>query len=230
MRRTHHFTHQGHELTEFNDHSKFLCNGCRSLGFGSRYRCHPCNFDLHDYCAECPPSLNSFMHPNHPLQLMLYEPQHRARFCNVCFNPIGGLYYHCNLCQFDLHPLCTKLPQHVRHSLHPHHYLTLQTAPNPNQCAVCRNFCTNWRYRCADCNFDIHIDCILVPYANNRPTGHGGFNYHQPGGDASRGAFGFGGPTMMNIGKIIRWLYRNPFNNPTLAKAFHQLKRFYQLK
>ncbi|XWS59865.1 hypothetical protein CRYUN_Cryun08bG0158700 [Craigia yunnanensis] len=58
-----HFTHC-HPLTEVSANTEFLCNGCRTLGFGTRYRCEPCDFDLHDHCAICPMEieLSSFMH------------------------------------------------------------------------------------------------------------------------------------------------------------------------
>ncbi|KAA8518950.1 hypothetical protein F0562_016276 [Nyssa sinensis] len=68
----------------------------------------------------------------------------------------------CKDCEFDVHPLCTQLPQHLRHVLHPVHPLTLQTSSS-SWCAVCRGACPSWRYRCGVCGFDIHLECVLTP-------------------------------------------------------------------
>ncbi|XVE61949.1 hypothetical protein DITRI_Ditri06bG0079400 [Diplodiscus trichospermus] len=37
-----------------------------------------------------------------------------------------GFFYRCNLCEFDVHPLCTQLPEYVRHVMHEDHPLRLQ--------------------------------------------------------------------------------------------------------
>ncbi|KAA3463819.1 C1-like protein [Gossypium australe] len=56
-----HFTHF-HPLTKVSANTEFLCDGCSTLGFGTRYRCEPCDFDLHDHCANSPLEISSFMH------------------------------------------------------------------------------------------------------------------------------------------------------------------------
>ncbi|KAK6943605.1 DC1 [Dillenia turbinata] len=168
-----HFSHPDHQLTEINAQTKFLCHGCKTLGISKRYQCQYCNYVLHDYCATCPPTLSTLMHPvpNHPLKLVTRKPKHLCqndRICDLCSSQIEGLFYHCKVCQFDLHPLCTQLPQNLRHALHPQHFLTLQpllsaSAPAHAFCAVCQGACARWRYRCETCNFDIHIDCVVAP-------------------------------------------------------------------
>ncbi|KAL8526852.1 hypothetical protein ACS0TY_015912 [Phlomoides rotata] len=85
------------------------------------------------------------------------------RFCDVCRDPVEGLFYRCKECEFDVHPVCTQLPQKLNHALHKVHPLILHSSLIPNFCNVCRNSCTNWRYRCSICNFDIHLECILAP-------------------------------------------------------------------
>ncbi|KAK8359714.1 hypothetical protein V6Z11_A04G115600 [Gossypium hirsutum] len=91
-----HFTHF-HPLTKVSANTKFLCDGCRTLGFGTRYRRKPCDFDLHDHCANSPLEISSFMHQ-----------------------------YVCKLCEFYVHTFCTQLLEYVRHVMHTNHPLRLQ--------------------------------------------------------------------------------------------------------
>ncbi|TYJ40038.1 hypothetical protein E1A91_A04G112200v1, partial [Gossypium mustelinum] len=95
-----HFTHF-HPLTKVSANTEFLCDGCRTLGFGTRYRCKPCDFDLHDHCANSPLEISSFMHQY-------------------------GLFYRCKLCEFYVHTFCTQLLEYVRHVMHTDHPLRLQ--------------------------------------------------------------------------------------------------------
>lgn len=162
-----HFTHPGHPLAEYNDAQEgYLCDGCKTPGIGKRYRCHSCNFDLHEYCGSCPPNLSiGFMHP-HPLSLVVRKAQstrQNNRICNVCRESVEGLFYRCKDCDFDLHPICTQLPESLTHVLHRVHPLKLEAPPSSNQCAFCGGVCNSrsWRYRCALCGFDMHLQCLL---------------------------------------------------------------------
>ncbi|KAL0338274.1 UNVERIFIED_CONTAM: putative nucleoredoxin 1-1 [Sesamum angustifolium] len=171
-----HFTHPAHPLTAFDNQQDYLCNGCKTLGNGNRYRCQRCDFDLHDYCGTCPRFLSSFMHKNHSLSLVTRKPQGTRqvhRICDVCRDPVEGLFYRCKECEFDVHPLCTQLPEKLQHALHKTHPLILQSSTVPGFCAVCRGSCSSWRYRCGVCNFDIHFECVLVPIAPCAEKGQG---------------------------------------------------------
>ena len=162
-----HFTHPGHKLFQFNNDNWYLCKGCKTAGDGTRFRCHDCDFDLHEYCGTCPMTLSSFMHPQHQLNLVNRMPQatrQNVRFCAVCGHSVEGLFYRCKLqCEFDVHPVCAQLPQQARHVLDPEHPLTLTLQPLSSTCVVCRNECTSGRYRCGICGVDIHIQCLLTP-------------------------------------------------------------------
>ncbi|KAL8051170.1 hypothetical protein ABFX02_06G128200 [Erythranthe guttata] len=154
-----HFTDPKHPLHLVNIPSEFLCNGCSALGFGARYRCHACDVDLHEFCATCPSVAQSALHPKHPLTLVNLPVN--DRFCDLCGDLVNGLFYACEACEFDVHPLCTQLPLHVRLTQHPQHLLKLQPG-NPAACALCRQSCTAWRYRCDACSLDIHLECVLA--------------------------------------------------------------------
>ncbi|KAL0451109.1 UNVERIFIED_CONTAM: putative nucleoredoxin 1-1 [Sesamum latifolium] len=173
---SHHFTHPAHPLTAFDSQQDYLCNGCKTPGNGKRYRCQRCDFDLHDYCGTCPRLLSSFMHKNHSLSLVTRKPQGARqvhRICDVCRDPVEGLFYRCKECEFDVHPLCTQLPEKLQHALHKTHPLVLQSSTVPGFCAVCRGSCSSWRYRCGLCSFDIHLECVLVPVVPCRQKGQG---------------------------------------------------------
>ncbi|XWS55621.1 hypothetical protein CRYUN_Cryun09bG0016500 [Craigia yunnanensis] len=158
-----HFTHC-HPLTKLSANKEFLCHGCGILGDGTRYRCEPCDFDLHDHCGTCPMELSSFMH-EHGLKLVLHKLQdtrQNDRVCDLCGDTVERLVYRCNLCEFVVHPLCTQLPQYVRHVMHKDHPLRLQGSV-PGRCMVCKDTCESWHYRCGICCFDLHLECVLSP-------------------------------------------------------------------
>ncbi|KAG8390043.1 hypothetical protein BUALT_Bualt01G0042100 [Buddleja alternifolia] len=154
-----HYIHPKHPLHLLNIPQEFICNGCSALGFGPRYRCHTCDFDLHEICATCPNTTPSPLHPHHPLTLVNHPVN--DRFCDLCGDLVHGLFYTCRACEFDVHPLCTQLPLHVQLPLHPHHLLKLQPGSGPAGCALCFKACTFWRYRCDACSLDVHLECVL---------------------------------------------------------------------
>ncbi|XP_028071179.1 keratinocyte proline-rich protein-like [Camellia sinensis] len=164
-----HFTHPGHQLEQIYAKTEYTCDGCKTHGQGSRYQCNSksCCYVLHDYCGTCPPSLSSFMHPQHPLTLVVRNPQQSTRqndrYCDVCREPVEGLFYRCKDCDFDVHPLCTQLPRQLRHALDHSHLLTFEAPVLPSPCSVCGAVCSSWRYRCGVCGLDIHLECLLKP-------------------------------------------------------------------
>ncbi|URD72953.1 DC1 domain-containing protein [Musa troglodytarum] len=80
MTRIRHFTHPNCILT-LTCQQSFICNGCGVAGYGNSYRCNRCDFDLHEYCAKCPQSLNCSMHQH---CLTLTQSGGRGRQCSVC--------------------------------------------------------------------------------------------------------------------------------------------------
>ncbi|KAG7569558.1 Protein kinase C-like phorbol ester/diacylglycerol-binding domain [Arabidopsis thaliana x Arabidopsis arenosa] len=157
-----HFTHI-HPLTKVDGYGEFTCGGCKTYGFGKTYRCTWCDYNLHDHCATCPSTLVSFMHPQHELRLVFREPEHtqqNKRMCDICDESAEGLYYQCEPCGFDVHPLCTQLPQHVRHVPHPAHPLELSQWGASSICMVCRGAIRSWRYKCGPCGLDVHMECV----------------------------------------------------------------------
>ena len=161
-----HFTHPNHPLIFLSDDQDYYCDGCKTIGSDSRFRCHGCDFDLHEFCANCPEKLSLFIHHHH-LTLDVLKPEAAApggRFCDVCLGPVEGLYYRCKDCNFDAHPLCTQLPQELDHVIDKNHPLNLQKLPF-GSCVVCTTDCSSrWVYGCDICGLNIHLDCLLEPY------------------------------------------------------------------
>ncbi|XP_061336770.1 protein VACUOLELESS GAMETOPHYTES-like [Gastrolobium bilobum] len=197
-----HFTHPSHPLTYIARNTQFLCDGCKILGNGNRYRCSTCDFDLHEYCGTCPTYLSSFMHPIHQLTLAVRRPQgarHNERVCDVCGTHVNGLFYRCNLCDFDVHPLCTQMPQYTCHPLHPNHVLRLQPQPgtlSSGRCMVCNTTCNFWGYRCVVCEyFGIHLQCVSAPVAS-------GYAH-----------YGSGSSSVSGLGRVLYSAYQNLSSN-----------------
>ncbi|KAF7845452.1 diacylglycerol kinase theta-like [Senna tora] len=161
-----HVTHPGHPLSYVEGSRVFQCDGCNKTGNGSKYQCATCDFDLHEHCATCPSSFSFVVHPPHHLNLISHAHLSlQDHICDVCGTEIDGiLFYRCERCNFDVHPLCTQLPETTRHPLHPDHLLRLQ----PLSVGVCRVCQTSgcghaWGYGCHVCDFNIHLQCLNSP-------------------------------------------------------------------
>eukprot|EP01018_Ginkgo_biloba_P028775 Gb_35536 [translate_table: standard] len=156
-----HFSHPQHPLHLLNVISEYKCDGCKvgSSNNGWRYRCHLCDFDLHEFCAKAP---NSISHPSHPQHALVFRrtPLPPQRHCDVCGESIFGFVYSCSPCGVDVHPSCTQLPNTVVHALHPHHSLHLLSNTSfPHMCSACGQMNSLWMYACAPCNFYLHVAC-----------------------------------------------------------------------
>ncbi|KAI3912530.1 hypothetical protein MKW98_020992 [Papaver atlanticum] len=182
-----HFTHP-HILTreEFDQNNEFLCNACNTLVSGVKYHCKQCNFNLHEYCADCPEYLNTYLHRNHQLELMWdgsesNKKDYGLRPCGVCGDQVKGLFYICSSGAekrtdgehfFFIHPLCSKFPSQVRHPIDENHPLKFQSVPAiPNSvCAICKDVVSvsPWSYRCDPCRVNVHIECVNLPFDNHQ--------------------------------------------------------------
>ncbi|XP_004142834.1 uncharacterized protein LOC101213112 [Cucumis sativus] len=102
-----------HELQLKSYTKPYICDGCKERGFGSRYRCEKCDYDLHQYCMETTPSTSHDFFPNSTFNLYTTPPKachkHCKRRCDACRKPINGFVYHCKKDDLDLHPCCRNL-------------------------------------------------------------------------------------------------------------------------
>ncbi|KAK8512322.1 hypothetical protein V6N13_097026 [Hibiscus sabdariffa] len=88
-----------HILKEVSADSEFLCDGCKTLCFGTRYPCELCEFDLHDHRGTSPMELSCFMH-EHGIMLVTRKP-HATQQIDCVYDLDGdlveGLFYGCTL-------------------------------------------------------------------------------------------------------------------------------------
>ncbi|XP_076923653.1 uncharacterized protein LOC143585853 [Bidens hawaiensis] len=119
----HHVLHKLYMTAEFN------CDGCNTGGFGVRYHCSACDFDLHEQCATAPHRIATSIHPHH--HLVLVNRPGDSHLCHVCKGVTNGLCYTCEIgpaCEFNVHAICIQIP-----SLTGDKSLTLANNNNINQ-------------------------------------------------------------------------------------------------
>ncbi|EAZ40632.1 hypothetical protein OsJ_25096 [Oryza sativa Japonica Group] len=138
-------------------------------------------------------------HPQHQLQRCTYNQRdqisHRA--CNICELPITGVGYRCNhhhCSDFTIHEACAdRFARDTIHGFfaHPRHPLTAVVASaNPGWCDLCQGRIQPGRlvYRCAECAFDVHPLCTLLPMTIHPAAGcHGARPQLGPGARGVRG-------------------------------------------
>ncbi|KAH6826982.1 hypothetical protein C2S53_016125 [Perilla frutescens var. hirtella] len=176
-----HFSHP-HPLHLFNPQTLlpqiFHCSACKlAASTTSVYACINCNFALHPECSHLPQQINHPFDQKHSLTLYPKPVYPEGLFnCDACGNRGGGFSYHCSPCGIDLHTTCASLPLTLTHHCH-HHSLTLTfSAPYPGNtfsCDICKKLGSKtWIYRCATCEFDVHLACVatIIPPVSTAPT------------------------------------------------------------
>ncbi|XP_023551521.1 uncharacterized protein LOC111809312 [Cucurbita pepo subsp. pepo] len=109
-----HPSHRRHVLELKNYMEPYTCNGCKEKGFGPRYRCEKCDFDLHKPCTYdwIAPVSHEFF-PNSRFRFMRIPPKPCHRKCkircNACRKTIKGFVFHCEENNSDIHPCCREL-------------------------------------------------------------------------------------------------------------------------
>ncbi|XP_060676275.1 protein VACUOLELESS GAMETOPHYTES-like [Ziziphus jujuba] len=110
-----------------------------------------------------------FMH-KHPL--VPSENVNERVWCSICERSIKGPNYACVPCKFYLHKSCAEFPQHLNHSFHPEHPLTLCTAEPGRSfgCQFCSTaFSNKPSYSCSECKFVMDTACALLVQKINHP-------------------------------------------------------------
>ncbi|KAL9418819.1 hypothetical protein AB3S75_036718 [Citrus x aurantiifolia] len=117
-RKTHPIHRHKLELKSYK--KPYNCDGCKELGFGARYRCDKCNFDLHQDCMLAAPIAHHDFFKNSTFKIFHQPPQKCSdycrecqSYCDACAKPVRGLYYHCEKEGWDLHPCCRNLPNNL---------------------------------------------------------------------------------------------------------------------
>ncbi|KAK1682996.1 hypothetical protein QYE76_043844 [Lolium multiflorum] len=154
-----HHAHRKHPLVLRDTGSSFLCDGCSCFGVGSHYRCDLCDFDLHEFCATCPPATTFAFHGQHPLTFQPAGFLDGSVTCSMCEDTVKGMNYSCWGCNVCVHPICSQLSPTAPSPMHTAHTFVLAVdAPVP--CTLCGTSCYG-RYQCVPCNINLHPRCLI---------------------------------------------------------------------
>lgn len=111
-------SHPEHKLEKKKILHPYTCDGCKETGFGSRYHCEPCDYDLHEACMFPSPTIHHEFFKNSTFTFFKessihncnkYNCKDHKRYCDACTKPINGFAYQCKEKKFDLHPCCMNL-------------------------------------------------------------------------------------------------------------------------
>ncbi|XP_048333977.2 uncharacterized protein LOC132799164 [Ziziphus jujuba] len=119
MENTHyHASHPEHPLELKSHHEPaYKCDGCKETGFGKRYRCDLCDFDLHKDCMFLTNKTSHAFFKGSTFEFFEQPPRQNKRcnnckrYCDACGKQIKGFVYHCQKNDLDLHPCCSNLKE-----------------------------------------------------------------------------------------------------------------------
>ncbi|KAK1424922.1 hypothetical protein QVD17_20263 [Tagetes erecta] len=117
-----------------------------------------------------------YKHFSHLHNLVMHQmPEGVEVSCSCCHSSATGTVYVCWQCNFFVHEQCFKASRSLKHPSHPPHPLTLVPYPTyPSSsfyCNSCQIMGTGFSYSCADCEFDLHVQCA---YSISGPTSWNG--------------------------------------------------------
>ncbi|GLT30068.1 hypothetical protein SLA2020_048900 [Shorea laevis] len=145
------------------------CKRCPEDISGPSYQCVECDkHNFHKSCAELASSLDglrencpSYLKGNKP-NYKYFSEQHRCESCKVSNSDFSE---HCHHCLFQTNMKLGHLPIVLRHNSHAHP-LSLIIMPHAHNyqyaCCGCGELGECISYRCFDCNFNLHISCVLL--------------------------------------------------------------------
>ncbi|KAK7859319.1 hypothetical protein CFP56_006834 [Quercus suber] len=161
-----HFNHK-HPLTlieKLEDGDQVHCFACGQGCLATTYyvcKKYKGEFSLHESCADSAPRIYDYLHPDHPLSLLLRPTNTtpvRLR-CNACHGDCCGLTYRCELCDFDLHVECTGQVPTIKYEKHRHLLLLGPKMGAEAMCNACESTCDSLIFRCPQCDFNLHVQC-----------------------------------------------------------------------
>ncbi|KAG7998883.1 hypothetical protein I3843_01G277900 [Carya illinoinensis] len=116
-----HDSHPNHELELKNYRKPYRCDGCLEHGYGPRYRCDLCDFDLHEECMFTTHTTSHEFFKGSTFKFFNRPPgrccecnrDDDKRYCDACGQAINGFVYHCEEKGWDLHPCCRHLKDKI---------------------------------------------------------------------------------------------------------------------
>ncbi|XP_022944065.1 uncharacterized protein LOC111448615 [Cucurbita moschata] len=151
-----HPIHPCHKLRLEYTETPYNCDGCKEAGIGYKYKCHQCAFTLHKACAIAAPRTTHPFYQKCEFKLYYHPPGKCKRVCDACRTYVHGFVYHCDSCDFDLHPCCANLPQVLddgKRDL----YLCSKLS---SSCHGCGGTGLGWSYRSQCGAYNLHLSCV----------------------------------------------------------------------
>ncbi|PHU30697.1 hypothetical protein BC332_02790 [Capsicum chinense] len=104
---------------------------------------------------------------HHHILKSLVLDENEGLQCQACEKPIFEPFHGCISCNFYLHDNCLNAPRSLVHPSHPSHPLTLLPTPTYSSRSFTCNACGSegrlCSLSCAHCEFDLHVQCALLP-------------------------------------------------------------------
>ncbi|XP_039005283.1 uncharacterized protein LOC120132620 [Hibiscus syriacus] len=151
---------------------KIKCMACKHELQGSLvYACLPCYFFLHDSCINVMPrQVQSPFHPQHTLLAGAIRLSY-FHTCYACEETVQGICFFCDECDVSLHLSCAKYhTRAIKHIFHPHPLLYMgKTIAAEISCHACLRKDPRDSFRCTECDFRIHVECISIPTRVEHP-------------------------------------------------------------
>ncbi|XP_022133590.1 uncharacterized protein LOC111006129 [Momordica charantia] len=198
--------HPRHDLELKQSPKPYICSGCKETGFGPRYHCAKCDFNLHETCMfpKILPSPHEFF-PGSMFKFSTTPHKKCPRICDACMNPIKGFVYHCRRHDLDLHPCCRNL--HNRYEIEDVAF-NLRSKIG-RQCVWCD--CESikdrgWSYVSECGEYHVHVACVTEMALQK---------WHSGGGDLVR-----------SVDKTSHWLWRSNKDHSKAIKCWRILKIF----
>ncbi|KAK2976861.1 hypothetical protein RJ640_009312, partial [Escallonia rubra] len=108
-----HPSHPEHKLELKNYKKPYTCDGCKEQGFGSRYRCDECNYELHKDCMLNTQVTSHEFYKGAIFRFFNQLSKKVCKSCDACGKAINGFVYHCEEEGKNLHPCCRSLKNTV---------------------------------------------------------------------------------------------------------------------
>ncbi|KAL5710874.1 hypothetical protein ACHQM5_021385 [Ranunculus cassubicifolius] len=156
-----------HILKPETSETPFTCDGCKEAGWGLRFRCADCNYDLHKDCALSETYISHPFYDNCSLRFRNRGPADTC--CDACGKLALGFVY--TFGDRSLHPCCAKLQTAIQNDgieLH------LRKRTWTTKCGKCmsgnfRGRVGGWSYRSTDKDYHFHHVCGNMDIASSIP-------------------------------------------------------------
>lgn len=165
---------KNHELKLKNNCKKcyldeYTCHGCKVDGFGMRYRCDKCDYDLHRACMHSTPTTTRKLLDS---TFKFYDQLPRncngcKRDCDACGKEVKGFVYHCHKKDLVFHPCCCDLKNELEYDGMKFHLCKTESNCAKKGCKQKKG----WSYvsGCGKCNF--HVYCMGEMFLESKNKG-----------------------------------------------------------